>query len=101
MDLGWAEKKLKEYLQLCGVGSKRPWARYELSGYDDDVDMPSYRVLPSLPVKVDSISGNTWAKGQTFDRLQLPEAREGPMVPAPAYPHVKPALWKRLTYRYG
>ena len=61
-----------------GSESLRQWARYELSGYDEDVDVPSYRLLPPLPIKVDSISGNTWAKGQTFDRLQLPlEAREG------------------------
>lgn len=61
-----------------GSESLRQWARYELSGYNEDVDVPSYRLLPSLPIKVDSISGNTWAKGQTFDRLQLPvEAREG------------------------
>lgn len=61
-----------------GSESLRQWARYELSGYDDDVDVPSYRMLPALPIMVDSINGNTWARGQTFNRLQLPvEAREG------------------------
>lgn len=61
-----------------GSQSLRQWARYELSGYDEDVDVPSYRLLPPLPIRVDSFSGNTWTKGQTFDRLQLPlEARAG------------------------
>jgi hypothetical protein len=61
-----------------GSESLRQWARYELNGYDEDVDVPTYRLLPSLPIKVDSISGNTWAKGQIFDRVQLPlEAQKG------------------------
>ncbi|MGO4230930.1 hypothetical protein AB4Y72_18975 [Arthrobacter sp. YAF34] len=61
-----------------GSESLRQWARYELSGYDDDAEVPSCRVLPSPPITVSSISGNTWAKGQTFNRLQLPvEAQKG------------------------
>lgn len=61
-----------------GSDSLRQWARYELSGYDEDIDVPSYRLLPPLPIKVNSISGNTVVTGQTFDRLQLPvEAQEG------------------------
>ncbi|GAA4691993.1 hypothetical protein GCM10025781_06500 [Kocuria gwangalliensis] len=61
-----------------GSESLRQWARYELSGYDEDVDVPSYRLLPPLPIKVNSISGNTVVTGQTLNRLQLPaEALEG------------------------
>lgn len=61
-----------------GSESLRQWARYELNGYDEDVDVPSYRLLPPPPIKVDWISGNTLATGQTLDRLQLPvEAQEG------------------------
>lgn len=61
-----------------GSESLRQWARYELSGYADDAEVPSYRVLPSPPINVSSISGNTWPKGQTFNRLQLPaEAQKG------------------------
>lgn len=60
-----------------GSESLRQWARYELNGYRDDIDVPSYRLLPALPIKVDSINGNMWARGQTFNRLQLPvETRE-------------------------
>ena len=60
-----------------GSDSLRRWARYELNGYDDDVDVPEYRRIPMPPISVDSVSGNTWAKGQTIHRLQLPvEAHE-------------------------
>lgn len=61
-----------------GSESLRQWARYELSGYDDDAEVPSYRVLPSPPITMSTISGNTWAKGQSINRLQLPaEAQKG------------------------
>lgn len=60
-----------------GSDALRQWARYELNGYDEGVELPSYRRLPTPPISVDSISGNTWAKNQTFNRLQLPtEARK-------------------------
>lgn len=60
-----------------GSESLRQWARYELNGYDEDVELPSYRKLPTPPISVDSISGNTWAKNVTYARLQLPpKARE-------------------------
>lgn len=55
-----------------GSSSLRQWARYELNGYDADADLPQYRRLPTPVISVDSISGNTWAKNQTFHRLQLP-----------------------------
>lgn len=56
----------------------RQWARYELNGYDEGVELPSYRRLPTPPISVDSISGNTWAKNQSFNRLQLPvKAQKG------------------------
>ncbi|MGX5359857.1 AbiTii domain-containing protein [Kocuria sp. KH4] len=61
-----------------GSESLRQWARYELNGYGADVDVPNYRLLPTLPIQVNSISGMTVVTGQTFNRLQLPvEAREG------------------------
>jgi hypothetical protein len=55
-----------------GSDSLRRWVRYELNGYDDDVDVPDYRRIPNPPIKVDSVSGNMWTKGQMFHRLQLP-----------------------------
>lgn len=61
-----------------GSESLRQWARYELSGYDENADVPSYRVLPTPPITVSSISGNSWVQGQKFNRLQLSEeARKG------------------------
>ncbi|MGP5732961.1 AbiTii domain-containing protein [Arthrobacter rhombi] len=61
-----------------GSETLRQWARRELNGYDDDVELPNYRLLRDLPIKVDSISGNTWAQGMTYNRLQLPaEAQKG------------------------
>lgn len=61
-----------------GSESLRQWARFELNGYDQEVDPPSYRVLPTPPISVDSTSGPSWIRGQVFDRLQLPvRARAG------------------------
>lgn len=67
-----------------GSESLRQWARYELNGYDDEADLPSYRRLPTPMLSVDSISGRTWATGVGYNVLQLPEkAREfvGPELP--------------------
>jgi hypothetical protein len=61
-----------------GSESLRQWARYELNGYDNGVELPSYRRLPTPPISVNSISGNMHVQGQTFNRLQLPaEAQKG------------------------
>nr|WP_146077534.1 hypothetical protein [Clavibacter michiganensis] len=57
-----------------GSDALRQWARYELNGYDDAVELPSYRKLPTPPISVDSFSGNTWAKNVPYSRLQLPPA---------------------------
>lgn len=56
-----------------GSESLRQWARYELNGYDDEVDLPRYRKLPTPIISVNSISGRTWAKGVDVNVLQLPE----------------------------
>jgi hypothetical protein len=63
-----------------GSNSLRQWARYELNGYDDEAELPKYRRLPTPAISVDSISGNTWAQNQTFNRLQLP-AKAQKVVP--------------------
>lgn len=55
-----------------GSESLRQWARFELNGYDEGADLPSYRKLPTPPLSVNSISGNTWAQGIKYTRLQLP-----------------------------
>ncbi|TFC15213.1 hypothetical protein E3O19_08775 [Cryobacterium algoritolerans] len=55
-----------------GSSALRNWARYELNGYGDDVDVPSYRRLSSPAIRMDTISGNMHVKGQTIHRLQLP-----------------------------
>lgn len=60
-----------------GSDALRDWARYELNGYGDGVDVPEYRRLPSPPIKMDSTSGYTWMQGQMVDRIQVPsDARE-------------------------
>jgi len=51
----------------------RDWARKELNGYGDEDEVPEYRRLSGVPIKVDSISGNTYMTGQTISRYQLPE----------------------------
>jgi hypothetical protein len=55
-----------------GSVSLRHWARKELNGYGDEDEVPEYRRLSGVPISMDSISGNTWATGQTISRLQLP-----------------------------
>ncbi|MFJ3322003.1 hypothetical protein [Curtobacterium sp. NPDC086286] len=55
----------------------REWARAELNGYSSDDDVPAYRKLFSPPLVMDSMSGNTWATGQTVSRFEVPaSARE-------------------------
>jgi hypothetical protein len=56
-----------------GSVSLREWARYELNGYGDEDEVPEYRRLSGVPISMDSISGNTWATGQTISRFQLPQ----------------------------
>lgn len=59
-----------------GSTSLREWARRELNGYTEEGSIPEYRKIPGVPMSVDSISGNTWARGQTFTRWQLPAAAQ-------------------------
>ncbi|SIS12934.1 hypothetical protein [Microbacterium sp. RURRCA19A] len=56
-----------------GSSALRDWARLELNGYTDKSTIPDYRKLPGVPITVDSISGNTWTKGQIITRWQLPQ----------------------------
>lgn len=61
-----------------GSDALRQWARNELNGYDVGVEVPAYRSLPTPPISVSSISGNTHVQGQKFHRLQLPQrAQQG------------------------
>lgn len=61
-----------------GSESLRQWARFELNGYADDEELPSYRKIPSPVIQVDYMSGNTRATNQPYNRLQLPvEAQKG------------------------
>ncbi|MET3468970.1 hypothetical protein [Microbacterium sp. BDGP8] len=60
-----------------GSSALRDWARLELNGYTDESTIPDYRKLPGVPITVDSISGNTWTKGQIVTRWQLPKAAQG------------------------
>lgn len=55
-----------------GSSSLREWARYELNGYDDTVEVPTYRRVPVPIIKMNSISGYTVVSGQTIDRFNLP-----------------------------
>lgn len=54
-----------------GSDSLRGWARQELNGYGDNDEVPECRKIQAA-ITMDSISGNTWAKNQIIDRLQLP-----------------------------
>jgi hypothetical protein len=56
-----------------GSVALRDWARRELNGYGDEDEVPEYRRLTGVPISMDSMSGNTWATGQTISRLQLPQ----------------------------
>lgn len=56
-----------------GSTSLREWARRELNGYDDTDEVPDYRKVHGPPISMDSISGNTWAKGQIISRINLPQ----------------------------
>jgi hypothetical protein len=56
-----------------GSDSLRQWARNELNGYEEGVDVPPYRSLLTPPISVDSISGNTHVRGQKFHRIELPQ----------------------------
>ena len=57
------------------TGSKalRDWARSELNGYDDEARVPNYRVVHSVPISMDSMSGPTWMTGRIIDRHALPQ----------------------------
>lgn len=60
-----------------GSESLRQWARYELNGYDEDAEIPTYRQLPLPPLSADTISGVHLARNIQYNPLQLPnEARE-------------------------
>lgn len=56
-----------------GSVSLRDWARKELNGYGGEDDVPDYRQVSGVPISMNSISGNTWATGQTISRFQLPQ----------------------------
>lgn len=61
-----------------GSDSLRQWARSELKGYAEGTEVPAYRSLPTPPISVSSISGNTHVQGQKFHRIELPqEAQKG------------------------
>ncbi|CDZ90271.1 hypothetical protein QM787_26385 [Rhodococcus ruber] len=55
-----------------GSEDLRTWARRELRGYVDEEDVPAYRQL-SLPLFMDTVSGNSWATGQAISALQIPQ----------------------------
>ena len=57
-----------------GSHSLREWARNELNGYGDEDEVPEYRKVQSVPIAMDSMSGNTWTKNQIITRHQLPQA---------------------------
>lgn len=65
----------------------REWARLELSGYQGDSPVPSYRHIGSV-ILHDSISGNTWATGLSIHPLQLP-GNAGEDIP-PELPFAQP-----------
>lgn len=53
--------------------SLRQWARYELNGYADGVDMvPAYRHVNTPLIYLDYVSGYTIARNQMIDRMELP-----------------------------
>ncbi|OZE37273.1 MULTISPECIES: hypothetical protein [unclassified Rhodococcus (in: high G+C Gram-positive bacteria)] len=54
-----------------GSDELRAWARAELHGYGDEDSLPGYRKA-ALPLYIDSIGGNMWARGQQISVLQVP-----------------------------
>lgn len=56
-----------------GSSALRDWARLELNGYPDKASVPDYRKIASVPMVMDSLSGNFWTKNQTVTRFQFPE----------------------------
>lgn len=56
-----------------GSTTLRDWARRELNGYDGIEDVPDYRKVHDVPISMDSVSGNFWAKGQILSRMNLPQ----------------------------
>lgn len=56
-----------------GSTSLREWARRELNGYDGVEEVPDYRKVHDVPISMDSVSGNFWAKGQILSRMNLPQ----------------------------
>lgn len=56
-----------------GSASLREWARRELNGYDGVEEVPAYRKVHDVPISMDSVSGNFWAKGQILSRMNLPQ----------------------------
>lgn len=52
-----------------GSESLRQWARYELNGYGEGIELPSYRKLPSPIIEVNYVSGSTRATKQPYNRL--------------------------------
>lgn len=57
-----------------GSISLRDWARLELNGYEADAALPEYRRVAGVPMTMDSMSGNTWATGQTLTQAEMPPA---------------------------
>lgn len=55
-----------------GSNALRDWARNELNGYSNNESIPEYRVLPTPPIVMSSMSGNYLSKGQHLHRLELP-----------------------------
>lgn len=56
------------------IGSERlqSWAESELEGYNDEENLPVYRLIPAPVISVDSHSGNYWTQGQMINRSEVP-----------------------------
>lgn len=55
-----------------GSSSLRDWARHELNGYGDGIEIPTHRYVSVSTIKMNTISGYTVVTGQTIDRFNLP-----------------------------
>lgn len=57
--------------------SLRNWARSELNGYGEGMEVPEYRKIWGVPLSVDSVSGYNLVRGQVVNQNQVPkEARK-------------------------
>ncbi len=52
----------------------KEWVNFELSGYSDDAELPSYRVLPGVRLKATIVNPARWYRGIDVPLGSVPPA---------------------------